>query len=97
MGHSMEMPFFSVPSLYRNITLEKHFRITISLYFKTKQYVIWTITPSWAINVAIYIFFNNYKEFQAPQICLSTAMYSQAPERALFWGQKKFFLPFKMQ
>ncbi len=37
------------------------------LYFKMKQYVIWTITPSWAINVALYFIIINYIEFQAAQ------------------------------
>ncbi len=37
---------FSVPSLYRNITIEIHIRVTIFLDFKMKQYVIWTITSS---------------------------------------------------
>ncbi len=41
-----------------------------------------------------YVFLINYKEFQAPQ----TARYSHIQrERALFWGQKQVFLPFKIQ
>ncbi len=37
----MEMSFFSVPSLYRNITLEKHLSTAyIYIYIKMKQCVI---------------------------------------------------------
>ncbi len=42
--------------LYRNITIDIHIRVTIFLYFKMKQYVIWTITPSWVINMALLLF-----------------------------------------
>ncbi len=42
----------SVSRFYRNFTIEIHIRVKICIYFKMKQYVIWTITPSCAINVA---------------------------------------------
>ncbi len=48
----MEMAIF-LSLAFTEILLEKHFRFTISLYFKIKQYAIWTVTPPWAINVAI--------------------------------------------
>lgn len=46
---------FSVSSFYRNITLEKHFRLIF--IFENELYVIWTITP-WAV-VFCYLKYNN--------------------------------------
>ncbi len=41
-----------------------HIRVTT--FILKWSYVIWTITPSWAIKVALLLWiFNNYMEFQA--------------------------------
>ncbi len=86
---------FCVPSLYRNITLEKHFRVTISLYFKMKQYIISTITPSWAINVAIFVFKLIIKNSKHHKTACPHSHVQR--ESALLWGQKQVFLPLKIQ
>ena len=61
LGHSMKMSIFLSLAFTEILHLKKHFRVTISLHFKIKQYVIWTITPSWAINVAIFDFYKFYR------------------------------------
>ncbi len=57
--------------------------------------VIWTITPSWAINVAFIIIIINYIEFQVPQNYLSPQPITS--KIALFLGKNQDVLPFKIQ
>ncbi len=55
MGHSMEMSIFLSLAFTEILHLKNTFYI-FYIYFKMKRCVIWTITPSWAINVAIFVF-----------------------------------------
>ncbi len=73
----------------------KTLRVKFSTYLKWGQCVIWTITPSWVINVGNICFWMNYKEFQTPQTAHPHSHIQR--EHASFWGQKLDFLPFKIQ
>ncbi len=94
MGHSMEMSIFLSLAFTEILHLKNTWLQFFYIYIlKMKRCVIWTIIPSWAINVAIFvlIIIKNSKHHK-------TARYSHVQrERAWLGGQKQVFLPFKIK
>ncbi len=73
MGHYIHIHVYL--SFTEILHLKNIWGLNFSTYFKMRQCVIWTITPSWVINVAIVVFKWIIKNSKHHKLLIPTAIY----------------------